>query len=38
VNTGEIDVNNNTFVIDLYDGATGVNVKTLDPIILPARG
>jgi len=38
VNTGEIDGNSDTFVIDLYDGATGAKVKTLDPISLPARG
>jgi len=38
VNTGETDANSNTFVIDLYDGATGAKVKTLDPIIVPARG
>ena len=38
VNTGETDANSDTFVIDLYDGATGAKVKTLDPISLPARG
>ena len=38
VNTGETDANSDTFVIDLYDGATGAKVKTLDPILLPARG
>jgi hypothetical protein len=38
VNTGETDANSDTFVIDLYDGATGAKVKTLDPITLPARG
>jgi len=38
VNTGETDANSNTFVIDLYDGASGAKVKTLDPITLPARG
>ncbi len=38
VNTGETDANSDTFVIDLYDGATGSKVKTLDPISLPARG
>jgi hypothetical protein len=38
VNTGEIDSNNDTFVIDLYDGATGNLVKSLDPIVLKAHG
>ena len=38
VNTGETDANSNTFLIDLYDGATGSKVKTLGPITLPARG
>ena len=38
VNTGETDANDDTFVIDLYDGATGILVKTTDPIILKARG
>ncbi|MSO23550.1 MAG: hypothetical protein EXQ58_09930 [Acidobacteria bacterium] len=38
VNTGEANANSDTFVIDLYDGATGAKVKTLDPISLPARG
>jgi photosystem II stability/assembly factor-like uncharacterized protein len=38
VNTGETDAGSNTFVIDLYDGATGAKVKSLDPITLPARG
>jgi hypothetical protein len=38
VNTGETDANSDTFVIDLYDGATGAKVKTLDPISLPAHG
>jgi hypothetical protein len=38
VNTGETDASSDTFVVDLYDGATGAKVKTLDPIVLPARG
>ena len=38
VNTGETDANDDTFVIDLYDGATGILVKTTDPITLKARG
>ncbi len=38
VNTGETDGSADTFVIDLYDGATGAKVKTLDPIVLNARG
>ncbi len=32
VNTGETDASDDTFVIDLYDGATGNLVKTMDPI------
>jgi hypothetical protein len=38
VNTGETHANSDTFVIDLCDGATGAQVKTLDSISLPARG
>ena len=38
VNTGETDASDATFVIDLYDGATGNLVKTLDPISLKAQG
>lgn len=38
VNTGEVDASNATFVIDLYDGATGNLVKTMDPINLKAHG
>ena len=38
VNTGETDASDDTFVIDLYDGATGNIVKTMDPIVLKARG
>ena len=38
VNTGETDANDDTFVIDLYDGATGNLVKTMDPVNLKARG
>src|SRR5206468_11144028 len=38
VNTGETDANDDTFVIDLYDGATGTVAKTLDPIVLKAHG
>ena len=38
VNTGETDANDDTFVIDLYDGATGILVQTMDPITLKARG
>jgi subtilisin len=38
VNTGEGNANSNTFVIDLYDGATGVLVKTMDPIVVQAHG
>jgi hypothetical protein len=37
VNTGETDANDDTFVIDLYDGATGNLVKTMDPITLKAQ-
>ena len=38
VNTGETDANDDTFVIDLYDGATGNIAKTTDPLVLKARG
>ena len=38
VNTGETDANSDTFVIDLYDGATGAKVKSMDPIVLNAHG
>ena len=38
VNTGEADGNSDSFVIDLYDGATGTKVKTMDPINLNAHG
>ncbi len=38
VNTGETDASDDTFVIDLYDGATGILVNSTDPINLKARG
>ncbi len=38
VNTGETDANDDTFVIDLYDGATGTLKKTMEPIVLKAHG
>lgn len=38
VNIGETDANSDTFVIDLYDGASGNLVKTMDPINLKAHG
>ncbi len=38
VNTGEGNAGSDTFVIDLYDGATGVLVKTVDPTVVQAHG
>jgi hypothetical protein len=38
VNTGETDDSSDTFVIDLYDGATGTKVKSMDPIVVSPHG
>lgn len=38
VNTGETDGSSDTFVIDLYDGATGTKVKSMDPILIGPHG
>ena len=38
VKTGEVDASDANFVIDLYDGATGNIVKSMDSIILKAHG
>jgi hypothetical protein len=38
VNTGEINSSNDTFAIDLYNGATGQKVKTVENISLAAKG
>ncbi len=37
VNTGETDGSSDTFVIDLYDGATGTIAATTEPIVLNAH-
>jgi hypothetical protein len=37
VNTGETDAGPDIFAIDLYDGATGQNVSTLEGVTLNAR-
>jgi hypothetical protein len=37
VNTGEAGSSDDTFVVDLYDGATGAKLKSLDPITLKAQ-
>ena len=38
VNTGETDDSEDTFRIELYDGATGKLASTVTPVTLPARG
>ena len=38
VNTGEVDDSQSVFAIDIYDGDTGLPVKTITGIRVPARG
>jgi hypothetical protein len=38
VNTGEIDANSNTFKIELFNGATGAKVNTIEGITVKAGG
>ena len=38
VNTGEVDDSQSVFAIDIYDGDTGLPVRTITGITVPARG
>jgi hypothetical protein len=38
VNTGEIDENRDVFQIELYDGTTGIKVRTVEGVTLKAKG
>ena len=38
VNTGEVDDSENVFSIDIYDGDTGLPVRTITGTAVPARG
>ena len=38
VNTGEVDDSQNVFSIDIYDGDSGLTVRTITGVTIPARG